>query len=89
MCWVGSGVGLRSPFLYVAIIEVILRSIPVRSFSFSETKQGDRDASEYHPNHSHVDRGGSKTQPVGPQAAFCQHTLLMANWGSIEIPIGD
>ena len=24
--------------------------------SFSETKRGDRDASQYHPNHSHVER---------------------------------
>ena len=46
--------------------------------SFSETKQGDRDASEYHPNHSHVDRGGSKTHPVSPPVASCQHTVLRA-----------
>ncbi len=59
--------GLRSPFLHVAMIEVILRSIP---------KRGDRDASENHPNHSHVERGGSKTHPAGPPAASCQHTVL-------------
>ena len=44
--------------------------------SFSGTKQGDRDASEYPPNHFHVERGGSKTHPVGPPAASYQHAVL-------------
>ncbi len=42
----------------------------------SETKRGNRDASEYHPNHSYVEWGGSKTHPVGPPAASCQHPVL-------------
>ncbi len=67
-CWWAYGVQLRSPSDYVGMIGVILRSIP---------KQGDRDASEYHPNHFHVVGGGSKMQPVGPPAAFCQHTVLI------------
>ncbi len=45
---------------------------------FSETKQADRDASEYHPNHCHTDRGGSKTHPIHPPADSYQHTVLKA-----------
>ncbi len=37
---------------------------------------GDRDASEYHPDHFHVERQGSNTHPVGPPAASCQHAVL-------------
>ena len=43
---------------------------------FSETKQADRDASEYHLNHCHTDRGGSKTHPIHWPADSCQHTVL-------------
>ncbi len=34
------------------------------------------EASEYHPNCSHMERGGSKTDPVGPSVASCQHPVL-------------
>ncbi len=44
--------------------------------NFLETKRAHRDASEYHPNHSHMERGGSKTHPIGPPAASCQHPVL-------------
>ena len=47
------GMGLKSSFLHVAMIGVILRSIP----------------SEYHPNHSHMGRGGFKMHPVSPSVA--------------------
>ena len=70
--WWAYGVQLRPPSDYMGMIVVILRSIPVTLF-----KQGDRDASEYHHNHSHVVRGGSKLHPVGPPAASCQHTVLI------------
>ncbi len=43
---------------------------------FSETKQADRDASEYHPNHCHMDRGGSNTHPIHAPADSCQHPVL-------------
>ncbi len=44
------------------------------------TKRDDRDASEYHPNHSDMEKGASKTYPIGPQAASCQHTVLKSYW---------
>ncbi len=47
--------------------------------SFSGTKRGDRDASEYHANHFHVERGGSKMHPVSRPAASCQHAVLSFN----------
>ena len=28
-------------------------------------------------DHSHMERGGSKTHPVGPPAASCQHPVLI------------
>ena len=46
------------------------------SLGFLETKWADRVASEYHPNHYHLDRGGSKTHPTAPPAASWQHTVL-------------
>ncbi len=49
---------------------------------FSGTERGDRDASEYHPNHFHVEREGSKTHPVGPPAASYQHTVLKPQGGT-------
>ena len=79
--WDWFGVGLGCFFLHVAMIVVILRSMSVHSFSFfwvSGTKRGYRDASEYHPNHFHVERGGSKMHPVSPPAASCQHPVLNA-----------
>ena len=44
--------------------------------NFFETKRAHRVASEYHPNHSHMERGDSKTNPVGLPAASCQHPVL-------------
>ena len=44
--------------------------------NFSESKPAQRDASEYHPNHPHMERVGSKTHPVGPPAASWQHPVL-------------
>ncbi len=43
-----------------------------------EIKQAHRDASEYHPNHSHKERVGSMTHPLGPPASTCQHPVLRA-----------
>ncbi len=43
---------------------------------FSETKQAERDASEYYPDHCHTERGGSKTHPIHSPADSCQHPVL-------------
>ena len=43
---------------------------------FSETKQADRDASEYYPDHCHTDKGGSKMHPIHSPADSCQHPVL-------------
>ncbi len=70
--WDWFRVGLGCFFLYVAMIVVILRSMSVHSFSFFWVHG-------VHPNHFHVERGGSKTHPVGPPAASCQQTVLRFN----------
>ncbi len=38
--------------------------------NFSESKPAHRDGSEYHPDHSHIKRGGSKTHPRRPTSSF-------------------
>ncbi len=43
---------------------------------FSQTKQADRDASEYYPDHCHTERGGSKTHLIHSPADSCQHPVL-------------
>ncbi len=48
------------------------------------TKPAHMDASEYHPDHSHVERGGSRTHPLGPPAASCQHTVLKELWNYVK-----
>ena len=40
------------------------------------SKQEDSDASEYHPNHCHMERGGSETHPKRPSAPSSQHPVL-------------
>ncbi len=50
---------------------------------FSETKQADQDDSEYHPNHCHTDRGGSKTHPIHPPADSYQHTVF--TWPTVPV----
>ena len=59
--WRVYGVGLRTSSVHVTMIGVI---------------QADRDASEYHPNHCHMDRGGSNTHPIHAPADSCQHPVL-------------
>ena len=72
--WPVYGVGLRYFSLHVAMIGVILRSILV--CLFKQHEQADRVASEYHPNHYHMERGGSKTHPIHRPVPSCQHTVL-------------
>ncbi len=41
-----------------------------------ETKRTDSNASEYHLNHCHMEKGGSKYQPRPLPAALFQHIVL-------------
>ena len=76
----GCGMGLISSSLQVPMIGVILRStlkkvepkwLPpgavLDPLDFLETKPADQGASEYYPNHCHMERAGSKTHPVAAQ----------------------
>ena len=74
MCWnkaAGRGLGwyLDPPFS-------MWQWLRWYSEAFSESKPAHRDASEYHPHHSHMEGGWSKTHPVGPPVASCQHPVL-------------
>ncbi len=46
---------------------------------FFETKQVYRNASDYHLNHCHMEKGGSNTHPRPLQAALFQHIMLISS----------
>ena len=51
------------------------------------SKRVDRNASEHHLNHCHMEKGGSKTHPRPLPAALFQHIVVMGSLSSIRSPI--